>query len=88
MSSRERYSIKSFTNPSGTEVFRVIGRTPEGTQIRRNFQDMREAIGFKAELEIAEEETEGEDVIEDTEDLPEDDNDVTEVIENVDEEER
>lgn len=53
MSSRERYSIKSFTNPSGAEVFRVTGHTPEGTQIRRNFQDMREAIGFKAELEIA-----------------------------------
>lgn len=42
----------------------------------------------EAELEIAGEEgeAEGEDVIEDTEDLPEDD--VTEVIENVDEEER
>lgn len=53
MSSRERYSIKSFTNPSGAEVFRVTGRTAEGTQIRKNFQDMREAIGFKAELEIA-----------------------------------
>jgi integrase len=51
--SKERYSIKSFTNPSGAEVFRVTGRTPEGTQIRRNFQDRREAIGFKAELEIA-----------------------------------
>ena len=53
MSSRERYSIKSFTNPSGAEVFRVTGRTPEGAQIRRNFQDKREAIGYKAELEIA-----------------------------------
>jgi uncharacterized protein (TIGR02300 family) len=42
----------------------------------------------EAGLEIAEEEAEGEDVIEDTEDLPEDDNDVAEVIENVDEEER
>ena len=43
----------------------------------------------EAGLEIAAEaETEGEDVIEDTEDLPEDDGDVTEVIENVDEEER
>jgi integrase len=53
MKSSERYRIKSFTNPSGTEVFRVIGRTPKGEQIRRNFRDMREAIGFKAELEIA-----------------------------------
>ena len=42
----------------------------------------------EAGLEIAEEEAEGEDVIEDTEDLPEDDGDVAEVIENVDEEER
>ena len=44
----------------------------------------------EAGLEIAAEEgeAEGEDVIEDTEDLPEDDGDVTEVIENVDEEER
>jgi uncharacterized protein (TIGR02300 family) len=45
----------------------------------------------EAGLEIAadEGEAEGEDVtIEDTEDLPEDDGDVTEVIENVEEEER
>src|SRR5262249_29843835 len=44
----------------------------------------------EAGLEIAPEEaeTEGEDVMEDTEDLPADADDVTEVIENVDEEER
>ncbi len=42
----------------------------------------------EAGLEIAAEETEAGDVIEDTEDLPEDDNDVAEVIESVDEEER
>ena len=41
----------------------------------------------EAGLEIAGEEAETEDVIEDTEDLPEDD-DVAEVIESVDEEER
>jgi uncharacterized protein (TIGR02300 family) len=40
-----------------------------------------------AELEVADDESEGEDIIEDTEDLPEDD-DVAEVIENVEEEER
>jgi integrase len=53
MKNKERYNITSFTNPSGAVVFRVIGRTPEGTQIRRNFPDKPEAIGFKAEMEIA-----------------------------------
>jgi len=41
-----------------------------------------------AGLEIAEEEGEADAVIEDTEDLPEDEADVNEVIENADEEER
>jgi uncharacterized protein (TIGR02300 family) len=41
----------------------------------------------EAGIEIAEEEGEAEEVIEDTEDLPEDDNDVAEVIESVNDEE-
>ena len=53
MSRKERYNIGSYTNPSGTEVYRVSGRTPEGEQVRRNFRTYEEAVGCKAELEIA-----------------------------------
>ena len=53
MSRKERYSIGSYTNPSGTEVYRVSGRTPEGEQVRRNFRTFEEAVGYKSELEIA-----------------------------------
>jgi integrase len=53
MSEKERYRIGPYTNPSGERVFRVNGRTPSGEQVRRNFRTFEEAIGHKAELEIA-----------------------------------
>ena len=53
MSEKERYRIGPYTNPSGERVFRVSGRTASGEQVRRNFRTYAEAVGHKAELEIA-----------------------------------
>ena len=53
MNEKERFNIGIFNNPSGEEVFRVSGRTPEGKQLRINLKTYEEATARKAELEIA-----------------------------------
>jgi hypothetical protein len=49
---KNRFQIKTFTNPSGLEVFRAEGRMPDGVRIRQNFTMELEAQARKAELEI------------------------------------
>jgi len=47
----ERFYIKTFTNPSGADVWRVMGYKPDGVQVRLNFQTQAEALAKKNELE-------------------------------------
>jgi len=50
--SKERFHIVHFTNPSGELVLRVAGYTPDGTRVRENWKNEEEAIGRKSELDI------------------------------------
>ncbi|MDB6124562.1 MAG: hypothetical protein JWQ71_3555 [Pedosphaera sp.] len=52
MIAKNRFQIKSFTNPSGVQVHRVEGRLSNGERVRQNFKTEREAQVHKAELEI------------------------------------
>jgi hypothetical protein len=52
MSNNERFTIKTYTNPSGQQVWRVEGRMPDGERVRQNFKEQADALARKAELEI------------------------------------
>ena len=52
MSAKEQFEIKSYTNPSGEQVWRVQGRLPDGRRVRENKADYAEAVARKAELQI------------------------------------
>ena len=52
MSNNERFTIKTYTNPSGQQVWRVEGRMPDGERVRQNFSEKADALARKAELEI------------------------------------
>ncbi len=52
MKSNDRFSIVAFTNPGGTEAWRVTGYKPDGVQVRLNFKSYAEALGKKNELEV------------------------------------
>lgn len=52
MSTKERFAIRSYTNPSGEKVWRIQGRMPDGRRLRENKKDYAAAVGRRAELEI------------------------------------
>jgi integrase len=47
----ERFKISLFTNPSGTEVYRVDGKDEDGKRVRKNFGTIAEAKAEKQRLE-------------------------------------
>jgi hypothetical protein len=48
----ERFYVKTFTNPSGAQAWRVMGYRPGGVQVRLNFKTQAEALAKKNELEV------------------------------------
>lgn len=52
MSNNERFTIRTYTNPSSQQVWRVEGRMPDGERVRQNFKVKADALARKAELEI------------------------------------
>jgi site-specific recombinase XerC len=52
MSKKERFYIKTFTNPSGAKCYRVQGRMPDGKMIRKNFGVYDEALAAKQAFEV------------------------------------
>jgi uncharacterized protein (TIGR02300 family) len=74
---------------SRTRRTRAVATAPKASAPRPtpDLAEAPEADVGDDELEVAEEESESEEVIENTDDLPEDENEVAEVIENVDNEE-
>jgi len=52
MAGKDRYGIVPFTNPNGNVVHRVLGRTPDGKQVRENFKSFAEAVARKQALEL------------------------------------
>ncbi|MEO7677290.1 MAG: hypothetical protein ABIV39_11060, partial [Verrucomicrobiota bacterium] len=51
MSTKARFKILPFNNPSGVEVFRVSGCKKDGSRIRENFPSMTTATIRQQELE-------------------------------------
>lgn len=49
---KDRFHVFYFTNPSGSTAFRVAGNKPDGTRVRENFGNYKEALWRKAELEL------------------------------------
>jgi integrase len=52
MKIKDRFSIVEFTNPSGAQAFRVTGRKPDGTRVRKNFTTYSDAVSEKSRLEV------------------------------------
>lgn len=48
----EKFSLKKYTNSSGTASWRISGTKNNGFRVRENFQNKTDAINRRAELEI------------------------------------
>jgi hypothetical protein len=52
MRKTERFSVKQIVYGTATPAFRVQGRMPDGSQIRRNVPTFHGALQVKEELEL------------------------------------
>lgn len=52
MSEAERFTVKQIVYKTGTAAFRVQGRMPDGTQIRKHVPTFHEALKVKEDLEL------------------------------------